>query len=327
MGGTSAAAPTFSAILALVNQFLGSNGMAPVNPTLYSLAASNPSVFHDITTGDNKVPCTATKPDCPSGTTSIGFTAGPGYDQVAGLGSVDAFALAQALAPFSLSAATFNPSSVAAGTSATTTVTVTPNNGFSGPVTFSCSGLPAGATCTFNPPTVTSASYTTQLTVLTAPNTATGTASVTIKGASGTASVPITASLAVTTTTVSFSLLPKPSVATLSVARGQTSQAITLNVSSTSIPTFVSANGSGSTTILPVTYICVGLPSESTCNFSPSTTTSAIAVSLTVTTTAPTAKLKALWIEQAKSSMRFCSRGCSGSCSLRFPAKGPAYVC
>ncbi len=43
VGGTSAAAPTFSAILALVNQFLGSNGMAPVNPTLYSLAASNPS--------------------------------------------------------------------------------------------------------------------------------------------------------------------------------------------------------------------------------------------------------------------------------------------
>jgi len=292
VGGTSAAAPTFSAILALVNQFLGNTGLAPVNPTLYSLAASNPSVFHDITTGDNKVPCTATTPDCPTGTTSIGFTAGLGYDQVTGLGSVDAFALAQALAPFSLSAATFTPSSVAAGTGATTTVTVTPNNGFNGTVSFSCSGLPAGATCTFNPTTVTGGSGTTQLTVLTAPNTATGAASVTIKGASGTPSIAITATLAVTTTTVSFSLLPNPSLATLSVARGQTSGAITLNVNSTSTPAFVSANGSGSTTILPVTYSCVGLPSESSCNFSPSTTTSAIAVSLTVTTTAPTAKLQ-----------------------------------
>jgi subtilase family serine protease len=294
VGGTSAAAPTFSAILALVNQFLGSTGLAPVNPTLYSLAASNPSppVFHDIASGDNKVPCTVGTADCPTGTTSIGFTAGPGYDQVTGLGSVDAFALAQALAPFSLSAATFTPSSVAAGTSATTTVTVTPNTGFNGTVSFSCSGLPAGATCTFNPTTVTGGSGTTQLTVLTAPNTATGTASVTIKGASGTPSVAITASLVVTKTTVSFSLLPNPSVATLSVARGQTSGAITLNVNSTSAPAFVSANGSGSTTILPVTYSCVGLPSESSCNFSPSTTTSAIAVSLTVTTTAPTAKLQ-----------------------------------
>jgi len=138
VGGTSAAAPTFAAVLALVNQFVGGTGLAPVNPMLYSLAASNSSVFHDIITGDNKVPCTATTPDCPTGTTSIGFTAGPGYDQVTGLGSVDAFALAQALAPFSLSAATFTPSSVAAGSSATTTVTVTPNNGFNGPVGFSC---------------------------------------------------------------------------------------------------------------------------------------------------------------------------------------------
>jgi len=41
VGGTSAAAPTFSAILALVNQFLGNTpptGLAPVNPTLYGLA-------------------------------------------------------------------------------------------------------------------------------------------------------------------------------------------------------------------------------------------------------------------------------------------------
>jgi probable HAF family extracellular repeat protein len=44
---------------------------------------------------------------------------------------------------------------VAAGQSANTTITVTPNAGFAQPVTFSCGGLPQGAACSFNPATVT----------------------------------------------------------------------------------------------------------------------------------------------------------------------------
>jgi len=45
-----------------------------------------------------------------------------------------------------------------AGTSGTTTVTLTPQNGFSSTstVNFTCSGLPSGATCTFTPATATS---------------------------------------------------------------------------------------------------------------------------------------------------------------------------
>ncbi len=304
VGGTSAAAPTFSAILALVNQYIGSTGMAPVNPTLYSLAASNPSVFRDVTTGDNKVPCTAGKTDCPTGTTSIGFAAGTGYDQVTGLGSVDAFVMAQALSPFSIAAGAFSPASAPAGTSATATVTVTPNNAFTGTVTFSCSGLPTGATCSFNPTSVSGGSGTTQLTIQTAPNNASGSTSVTVKGSSGTASIATTASLAITATTVNFSLTPSPSVSTLSVAQGQTSSALNLTVTSTSTPSFVNTNGSGSTTVLPVTYSCSGLPSEATCNFSGGSgsgqtiTTSSTSVSLTVTTTAPTARLQ-LPVERA----------------------------
>ena len=45
--------------------------------------------------------------------------------------------------------------SVKAGQSSTTTVTVTPANGFNQQVSFACTGLPTGATCTFNPTTVT----------------------------------------------------------------------------------------------------------------------------------------------------------------------------
>ncbi|HZC24287.1 MAG TPA: S53 family peptidase, partial [Candidatus Binatia bacterium] len=71
VGGTSAAAPTFTAILALINQFVGNTpptGLAPVNPMLYKLAAGSPSSFHDVTLGDNKVPCTTSTPNCTTGT-------------------------------------------------------------------------------------------------------------------------------------------------------------------------------------------------------------------------------------------------------------------
>lgn len=62
------------------------------------------------------------------------------------------------------------PSSLftAAGGQATTTLTVTPQNGFHSAVSFGCGGLPAGATCSFSPATVTpmsGGSVTTQLTI------------------------------------------------------------------------------------------------------------------------------------------------------------------
>jgi N-acetylneuraminic acid mutarotase len=44
---------------------------------------------------------------------------------------------------------------VAAGQSATTTISVEPLNGFNSAVSFSCSGLPSGASCSFAPPSVT----------------------------------------------------------------------------------------------------------------------------------------------------------------------------
>jgi hypothetical protein len=56
----------------------------------------------------------------------------------------------QAVPNFSLSASTtgFN---LAPGQSATSTVTMTPSNGFDGTVTLGCAGLPANVTCRFSP--------------------------------------------------------------------------------------------------------------------------------------------------------------------------------
>lgn len=70
--------------------------------------------------------------------------------------------------PFSLGAST-GTLSVAAGQSATSTLTITPAAGFTGAVTFACSGLPVGAACGFAPASVTPAggAVTTTLTIST----------------------------------------------------------------------------------------------------------------------------------------------------------------
>ena len=93
VGGTSAGAPAFAGIVALLNQYLMKTGaiMQPglgnINPGLYAAATANPSAFHDIAAGDNRVNCVAGSPDCVSG--SFGYTAGVGYDAASGLGSPD----------------------------------------------------------------------------------------------------------------------------------------------------------------------------------------------------------------------------------------------
>jgi uncharacterized protein (TIGR03437 family) len=93
-GGTSFATPIFAGIVTLLNQYLASRGsqsqpgLGNINPSLYRLAQANTGVFHDITAGDNIVPCAAGTPDCVNG--HLGYMAGPGYDLVTGLGSVDA---------------------------------------------------------------------------------------------------------------------------------------------------------------------------------------------------------------------------------------------
>jgi subtilase family serine protease len=159
VGGTSAGAPTFAGILALINEATSSNGLGNVNPMLYGLAANNASnqAFHPITSGNNNVPCSAGTTNCPSGTTTIGFSAGNGYDQTTGLGSLNVANLISAwmgVAPsadFSISG--LNSTVSAPGGTGTSTMTVTALNGFTGTVNLTCSPSSASAqiTCSLNP--------------------------------------------------------------------------------------------------------------------------------------------------------------------------------
>jgi len=98
-GGTSAGTPFFAGVLAILNQYVVSNGIQPkpglgnINPRLYQMSETTSGVFHDITTGDNIVPCTIGTPDCTTG--QYGYKAGPGYDMATGLGSLDVYNFVQ----------------------------------------------------------------------------------------------------------------------------------------------------------------------------------------------------------------------------------------
>ncbi len=142
IGGTSVGTPEFAGIVALLNQSLSKGAQTPgrlgnINPALYRLAQPTTAVFHDITTGNNIVPCAQGSPDCATG--SFGYSAGPGYDLVTGLGSVDVNKLiAEWAAATSVS-------------TTTTTLTASPNTiGFyDGPVQLTAtvraaSGTPTG---------------------------------------------------------------------------------------------------------------------------------------------------------------------------------------
>ena len=150
-GGTSFGAPTFAGIVAILNQKIGAtNGQGNVNPTLYSLAASTPSAFHDITTGNNIVPCGQGTSNCPTTAPfQYGYSAGVGYDLVTGLGSLDVNNLANAWSSGNTTVADFQmygtvATIAAPGGTATSTITVDGRNGFSGAVSLTCTA-PASA--------------------------------------------------------------------------------------------------------------------------------------------------------------------------------------
>ncbi len=163
VGGTSVGAPTFAGIVALLDQAIDSGGVGNVNAGLYPLLGTAPTAFHDITIGNNIVPCTVGKPTtgpanlrCP-GSGSFGYSAATGFDQVSGLGSVDANVLVTNWPGFSPQATyTLGGTPVtlaSAGAMGTSTVTVTAVNGFNGTVTLSCTP-PASAdliTCSITP--------------------------------------------------------------------------------------------------------------------------------------------------------------------------------
>lgn len=418
VGGTSASSPIFAGIVALINQYLGSDGLGNINSTLYSLArTSSNGAFHPVNSGNNNVYCQQGTPAgqpsdviCPSagvaGFNAASYDPTTHYNLVAGLGSVDADKLAVAwsnartggtsvaistTAPATVYegasvsfTATVTPSSslgavnflssvnggastsigtsmlnvpypptttgttvftttslpvgtnsvtatyegdasssgatsptaasvtvavpftvsflptslsVAAGANAVTVLTVTPMNGFSGAVQFSCSaGLPTGASCSFPNSGIVQLNGTTAqtitLTVATLPNMALVSASpITITGtASGSspAVVPTPINLTVTKTNQTLSL--SSTASTFPVGVGGTAS---VQVLVTGTNGFI--NASNSTTVVPLTYTCSGIPASAEISCQPqgnAQPTNATTVTVNLVTTAVTSKLQ-----------------------------------
>ena len=171
---------------------------------------------------------------------------------------------------FSLTAAP-STQSVAVGGSTTYTATVTAQNGFAGTTSFAATGLPTGATATFNPTTVTGTGSST-MTVTTSGSTPVGGYTLTITGTSGSLSHQTTATLVVTTA-ADFSLTAAPS--TRSVAVGG---------STTYTATVTAQNGFAGTT----SFAATGLPTGATASFNPTTVTGTGSSTMTVTTSGST---------------------------------------
>jgi Viral BACON domain len=153
---------------------------------------------------------------------------------------------------FSLSA---TAATVVAGATGTSTLTVTPQNGFTGTIALSASGLPSGVT--LSPTSVTGSGPLT----LTASSTATtGTFPITLTGTSGSLSH-----------TASFNLTLNSSTATkpdFSLSASPSSVTITQGSSGTSMISIAPLNGFNSSVSLSIP----GLPSGVTAVFSPAST-------------------------------------------------------
>jgi pseudomonalisin len=267
VGGTSASTPSFAGLMSLVVQKTGA-AQGNANTVLYSMGTNQQSggtaVFHDITSGNNSVP----------GVT--GFSAGVGYDLATGWGSVDAANLvnfwnnnAAAAPDFSLSASPSNVS-VSQGSSVSTTITISPTNGFTGSVTLSALGLPDGVTASFSPNPATDKSV---VTFTAAGNAAgIGTSTIIATGNSGTLSHN-TAIVVTVNQTPNFSMTAAPN--SLSVTQGS---------SGTSTITVTRTGGFGGS----VTLVASGLPAGVTAAFGTNPTTSTSVLTLTASSTATT---------------------------------------
>jgi hypothetical protein len=157
---------------------------------------------------------------------------------------------------------------VTAGAGTSYTATSTATGGFTGTVSFSVSGLPAGAAASFTPASVAGSGSST-LAVTTSTTTPAGTYTLTITGTSGTL---------VHSTTVNLVVNPVGGVPDFTIAVSPASRTITRGTSGTYTVTIGAVNGFTGTVSLSV----AGLGTRVTGTFSPTTVTGSGTSTLTV---------------------------------------------
>ncbi|HXS12435.1 MAG TPA: TIGR03118 family protein [Acidobacteriaceae bacterium] len=140
---------------AYIGQLMDSTGKSLVYASLWDLLTGGTPVLNStaVSGGTN---------------TTVYFTAGLANEAHGLLGAITSATTTGATPTFGFTASTGATTVTNGSSSAPITVSVAPVNGFSGGVTFFCTGLPSGATCSFSPSTVNVASNavsTTQVTI------------------------------------------------------------------------------------------------------------------------------------------------------------------
>jgi len=240
--------------------------------------ANTPKVYNTLANGDDYADFLSSTPDCGTDIAVQDAEGCPGED--AGLtilndggGEINILNAVGYNVPtaanFSLSASPNNVTITQGGSSGTSTITITPSNGFTGNVTLTATGLPNGVTAIFSPNPATTTST---LTLAASATAATGTVTVTITGTSGSLTNSTTLSLTVNAPQ-NFNLSASPNSVT-----------ITQGTSGTSTVTITPSNGfSGS-----VTLGSTGLPTGVTAIFNPNPATTTSTLTLTASATAAT---------------------------------------
>lgn len=135
VGGTSAGAPVWAAVMALIDASSACHG-SPVgfaNPALYRAAGSAySSYFHDVTSGNNDF----------TGTNGGLYGAGPGYDMASGLGTPNASALAGPLCADTLRLV--DPGTRTASVGQSVRLQLKTTGPLAGSATYVSNGLPPG---------------------------------------------------------------------------------------------------------------------------------------------------------------------------------------
>ena len=168
-----------------------------------------------------------------------------------------------------------NPTSVTVtqGATGTSTISTATTSGSAQSVSFSASGLPTGATASFNPTSVTAGASST-LTITTSATTPTGTSTITITGTGTNATHSTTVNLTVNA----------PAANDFSIGASPTSVSVNQGNSGTSTISTAVTSGSAQNIALSAS----GLPTGATAAFNPSSVTAGGSSTLTLSTAATT---------------------------------------
>jgi pseudomonalisin len=266
VAGTSAAAPSFAGVMALVDESNGGKGQGNANPALYALLNTSQPPFHPTPSGNNSVP----------GVT--GFTAtGVSYNLATGLGSIDGAALmadwgkgsSNSAADFALTASATSGTALR-GKTVSFTLAVTESGAAKNKVTLAAKA-PSGVTVTLGATSLSPGS-TVKVTVSVGSTASFGSQSVVITGGDTTGTQTITYAL----TVVQPPTLSLTAAATsVSLIQGSSAQL--------SLSAVTGGSWSGS-----LAFSATGLPSGVTCQWSanpvtPSSGASTTAETLTLT--------------------------------------------